>query len=153
MLHCVENCWTEFLRTTAFWAAVVSNAAWRSQLSSPPSATNSHAVSPTLSKPGIGKGLFEAVKFIGAKASGYPSWPGVTDSTEGRIHWRGPTAIPRFSLATLRRSIHSDKAYRAFSRNKELIGGTLVASLSAHQFLQFLGVSSTLQRDLGSCSV
>jgi hypothetical protein len=52
------------------------------------------------------------------------------------------------------RPIDSDKpTYRAFSLNKELIGGTLVASLSAHQFLQFLGVSSTLQRDLGSCSV
>jgi transposase len=37
-----------------------------------------------------------------------PSWPGVTDSTEGRIHWRRPTAILRFSLATLRRTIHTD---------------------------------------------
>jgi hypothetical protein len=42
---------------------------------------------------------------------------------------------------------------RAFFRNKELTSGILIASLSAHQFLQFLGVSSTLQRDLGSCSV
>jgi len=33
--------------------------------------------SPTLSKPDIGNGLFEAVQFIGTKASGYPSWPGV----------------------------------------------------------------------------
>src|SRR5882724_3826720 len=63
-------------------------------------------VSPTLSKPETGKGLFQAVKFMRTKASGYPSWPGVTDSTEGRIHWRGPTAILRFSLATLRRTIH-----------------------------------------------
>jgi hypothetical protein len=35
---------------------------------------------------------------------------GVTDSTEGRIHWRRPTAILRFSLATLRLTIHSDYA-------------------------------------------
>lgn len=34
--------------------------------------------------------------------------------------------------------------YRAFSLNKERIGGTLVASLSAHQFLHFLGVLSGL---------
>src|ERR1700687_2417623 len=33
--------------------------------------------------------------------------PGVPDSTQGRIHWRRPTAILRFSLATLRRTIHS----------------------------------------------
>jgi hypothetical protein len=33
---------------------------------------------------------------------------GVTDSTEGRIDWRRPTSILRFSLATLRRTIHSD---------------------------------------------
>jgi hypothetical protein len=32
------------------------------------------------------------------KASGYPSWPGVTDSTEGRIHWRRPTAVLHFRL-------------------------------------------------------
>ena len=31
------------------------------------------------------------------------------DSTKGRIHWRSPTAILRFSVATLRRTIHSDK--------------------------------------------
>jgi len=30
-------------------------------------------------------------------------------STKGRIHWRSPSAILRFSLATLRRTIHSDK--------------------------------------------
>jgi hypothetical protein len=42
------------------------------------------------------------------RASGYPSWPGVTDSTKGRIYWRRPTAILRFSLATLRRTLHSD---------------------------------------------
>src|ERR1700688_3792621 len=51
-----------------------------------------------------------AGQFLRTKASGYPSWPGVTDSTEGRIHWRRPTAILRFSLATLRRTIHTDKA-------------------------------------------
>jgi len=45
------------------------------------------------------------------KASGHPSWPGVTDSTQGRIHWRRPTAILRFSLATLRRTIHSGNAH------------------------------------------
>src|ERR1700688_3898401 len=66
-------------------------------------------VSPTLSKPDIGKGLFQAVQFMRTKASGYPSWPGVADSTEGRIHWRRPTAIIRISLATLQRTIHSDK--------------------------------------------
>jgi len=43
------------------------------------------------------------------RASRYPSWPGVNDSTKGRIHWRRPTAIVRFSLATLRQTIHSDK--------------------------------------------
>src|SRR5271167_1113164 len=32
------------------------------------------------------------------KASGYPSWPGVSDSTKGRIHWRRPTAILLFTL-------------------------------------------------------
>ena len=42
-------------------------------------------------------------------ASGYPSWPGVDDSTQGRIHWRRPSAIVRFSLASLRRTIHTDK--------------------------------------------
>jgi hypothetical protein len=31
------------------------------------------------------------------------------DSPKGRIHWRSPSAILRFSLATLRRTIHSDK--------------------------------------------
>ena len=36
---------------------------------------------------------------------------------------------------------------------RPFIVGALVASLSAHQFLQFLRVSSTLQRDLGSCNV
>src|ERR1700732_1439095 len=66
-------------------------------------------VSPTLSKPDIGKGLFEAVQFIGTKASGYPSWPGVTDSTKGRIHWRRPSAILCLSLATPRRTLHFDK--------------------------------------------
>ena len=40
----------------------------------------------------------------------YPSWPGVDDSTEGRIPWRRPTAIVRFSLANLRRNMHSDKS-------------------------------------------
>ncbi len=59
-------------------------------------------VSPTLSKPDIGKGRIQAVQFMRTKASGHPSWPGVIDSTEGRIHWRRPTAILRFSLATLR---------------------------------------------------
>src|SRR6266404_2678801 len=29
-------------------------------------------------------------------------------STKGQIHWRSPSAILRFSLATLRRTIHSD---------------------------------------------
>jgi len=29
-------------------------------------------------------------------------------TARGRIHWRRPTAIVRFSLATLRRTIHSD---------------------------------------------
>jgi hypothetical protein len=40
------------------------------------------------------------------RASGYPSWPGVNDSNQGRIHWRRPTVIAHFSLATLRRTIH-----------------------------------------------
>src|SRR5467141_5179120 len=64
-------------------------------------------VSPTPSKPDIGKGLYQTVHIIGTRASGYPSWPGVADSTQGRIHWRRPTAMLRFSLATLRRTIHS----------------------------------------------
>jgi hypothetical protein len=49
----------------------------------------------------------EAVQFIGTKASGCPSWPGVIDSTKGRIHWRRPTA-KLVSLATRWRTIHSD---------------------------------------------
>jgi len=64
-------------------------------------------VSPTLSKPDTGKGRFQTVKFIGTRASGHPSWPGVADSTQGRIHWRRPSAILRFSLASLRRTIHT----------------------------------------------
>ena len=44
------------------------------------------------------KRSLQAVKFMRTKASGYPSWPGVADSTEGRIHWRRPTAILRFRL-------------------------------------------------------
>src|ERR1039458_4071201 len=63
-----------------------------------------------LSKPDIGKGSYQAVHIIRTRASGYPSWPGVSDSTQGRIHWRRPTAIVHFSLATLRRTIHSDNA-------------------------------------------
>src|ERR1700730_3856847 len=43
------------------------------------------------------------------QSSGYSSWSGVTDSTKGRIHWRRPTAILHFSLATLRRTIHTEK--------------------------------------------
>jgi hypothetical protein len=42
----------------------------------------------------------------------------VADSTEGRIHWRRPTAIEHFPLATLRRTIHSDKrTHQAPSEN------------------------------------
>jgi hypothetical protein len=37
-----------------------------------------------------------------------PSWPGVADSTKVRIHWRRPNCHFQFSLATLRRTIHSD---------------------------------------------
>src|ERR1019366_5580981 len=66
-------------------------------------------VSPTLSKPDIGKGLHQTVHIIRTRASGYPSWPGVSDSTQGRIHWRRPSAIVRFSIATLRRTIHTEK--------------------------------------------
>src|ERR1700681_2866312 len=51
----------------------------------------------------------QAVQFMRTKASGHPSWPGVSDSTQGRIHWRRPTAIARFSLATLRRTMHDGK--------------------------------------------
>jgi len=36
-----------------------------------------------------------------------PSWPGVL-TPQGRIHWRRPPVHPRFSLAILRRTIHSD---------------------------------------------
>src|ERR1700733_8215868 len=66
-------------------------------------------VSPTLSKPDTGKGRVQTVQFIGTRASGHPSWPGVADSTQGRIHWRRPSAILRFSLASLRRTIHTGK--------------------------------------------
>ena len=58
----------------------------------------------TLSKPDIGRGLHQTIHIIRTRASGYPSWPGVSDSTQGRIHWRRPTAIDHFSLATLRRT-------------------------------------------------
>ena len=37
----------------------------------------------------------ETVQFIGTRASGYPSWPGVSDSTKGRIHLRRPP-LPSF---------------------------------------------------------
>jgi hypothetical protein len=37
-----------------------------------------------------------------------PSWPGVTDSTKGRIHWRRPTCHRQISLANKRRTIHTD---------------------------------------------
>ena len=37
-----------------------------------------------------------------------PSWPGVSNSIKGRIHWRRPTCQSQFSLATLRRTIHTD---------------------------------------------
>ncbi len=36
-----------------------------------------------------------------------PSWPGVLDSTKGRIHWRRPNRHLDFPLAILRRTIHS----------------------------------------------
>ena len=39
-------------------------------------------VSPTLSKPDIGKGPYQTVHIIGTRASGHPSWPGVDDSTK-----------------------------------------------------------------------
>ena len=65
-------------------------------------------IAPTLSKSDIGQGLYQTVLVIGTRVSGYPSWLGVDDSTEGRIHWRRPTAIVRFSLATRRGTIHSD---------------------------------------------
>jgi hypothetical protein len=55
-------------------------------------------VDPTLSKPAFGKGPYQTVQFIGTKASGCPSWPGVTDSIKGRIHWRRPTANLFFRL-------------------------------------------------------
>ena len=43
-----------------------------------------------------------------------PSWPGVPDSTKGRIHLRRPNHHPRFSLAVLRPTIHTDNAkYRS----------------------------------------
>src|SRR5216684_2030942 len=61
------------------------------------------------------------------KASVNPSWPGVTDSTEGRIHWRRPTAMLRFSLATLRRTIHSDNPV-----SQDLALGTRVESFLHH---------------------
>src|ERR1700688_1718803 len=44
------------------------------------------------------KRSLQPVQFMRTKASGYPSWPGVTDSTQGRIHWRRPTAILVFRL-------------------------------------------------------
>jgi hypothetical protein len=54
-------------------------------------------ISPTLSKPDTGEGRFEAVHSMRTRASGYPSWPGVNDSTQGRIHWRRPTVIAFFA--------------------------------------------------------
>src|ERR1700676_232952 len=61
------------------------------------------------------------------KASGHPSWPGVNDSTEGRIHWRRPTATLRFSLATLRRTIHS--VYNDVGSVKTYFSGHLPGSV------------------------
>ena len=59
------------------------------------------------------KGRFEAVQFIArTKASGHPSWPGVVDSTRGRIQWRRPPAIDRFLLASLRRTIQTDNRFQ-----------------------------------------
>ena len=55
-------------------------------------------VDPTLSEPALGKGPNQTVQFIGTKASGCPSRPGVIDSTKGRIHWRRPTAKLIFRL-------------------------------------------------------
>ena len=75
-------------------------------------------VSPTLSKPDTGKGRFQTAKFIGTRASGHPSWPGVADSTQGRIHWRRPSAILRFSLASLRRTIHTGNLTLSGSRQR-----------------------------------
>jgi hypothetical protein len=37
-----------------------------------------------------------------------PSWPGVADSTKGRIHWRRPNCHLQISLANKRRTIHAD---------------------------------------------
>jgi hypothetical protein len=76
-----------------------------------------------LVRPRLGQGTFrvivtdayerkyQTVHIIGTRASGYPSRPGVSDSTKGRIHWRRPNSHPRFSLATLRRTIHSGKPF------------------------------------------
>jgi hypothetical protein len=48
-------------------------------------------------------------RFANREESGRnPSWPGVADSNKGRIHWRRPNCPFQFSLATLRRTIHSD---------------------------------------------
>src|ERR1019366_3949537 len=63
--------------------------------------------------------LPQTVHIIGTRASGYPSWPGVVDSTRGRIHWRRPSAILRFSLATLRRTIHSDMQLTGLRPDRE----------------------------------
>jgi hypothetical protein len=38
-----------------------------------------------------------------------PLWPGVEDSTNGRIHWRGPNCHCQISLANKRQTIHPHK--------------------------------------------
>src|SRR4029077_15478378 len=58
------------------------------------------------------------------KASGHPSWPGVADSTQGRIHWRRPTAMVHFSLATLWRTIHSEKTASRDLASRSSTSGT-----------------------------
>src|ERR1700730_8458229 len=65
-------------------------------------------VYPALSKPDIGRGPSRPLR-LGREESGRnPSWPGVADSTKGRIHWRRPNCHSQFLLAILRWTIHTD---------------------------------------------
>ena len=51
------------------------------------------------------------MKLIKEEGGRIPLWPGVVDSTKGRIHLRRPTCHSQISLATLRRTIHTDNGH------------------------------------------
>jgi hypothetical protein len=62
-----------------------------------------------VSKPDIGKGPYQAVQFMRTKASGYPSCPESLTPLKAKYISADQIVILRFSLATLRRTIRSDK--------------------------------------------